>query len=67
MAILGAYALLSFGILSSNDLFYYVLNLTGGIGIIIDAFSKRDYQPGVLNVIWSVFTVVAIARILFHV
>ncbi|MEK7614833.1 MAG: hypothetical protein AAB431_00420 [Patescibacteria group bacterium] len=66
VAILGAYALLSFGILSSNNVWYYLLNLTGGAGIIFDAYAKRDYQPMVLNVIWSVFTVIALARILMN-
>ena len=62
VAILGAYALLSFGILDSQHLTYQLLNLSGGIGIVIDAVADKNTQPAVLNTIWAVIAVIAIIR-----
>ncbi len=52
VAIVGAYALLSLGILSSNSLLFQELNLTGAIGIVIDALDDKNAQPTILNIIW---------------
>ena len=64
VAIVGAYALSSFSILSSSNLLYQIINLTGAIGIVIVSFSKKAYQPGVLNMIWTVIALIAIIKIL---
>lgn len=64
VAIVGAYALLSFSIIQSNSLPYQLLNLTGAIGIAIVSLYKKTYQPGVLNIIWTVIALVAIINIL---
>lgn len=61
-AIVLAYVLVSFAILPASSIWYQVLNGTGAVGIIVDAFYKKDYQPGVLNVIWLIVAVVAIVR-----
>lgn len=62
-AILVAYALLSFGFLAPHSLAYQLLNLTGGVTIIVDAWVDRNYQPVFLNIIWSLVAIVAIAQI----
>jgi len=62
IAIIGAYALATFGVLDSRSLDYILLNLTGAIGIVIVSFAKRAYQPGVLNVVWFLIAVIALAR-----
>lgn len=64
VAIVLAYALVSFSILQPTSFIYQILNGTGAIGIVIVSFSKKAYQPGVLNVIWAVIALVAIAKIL---
>jgi hypothetical protein len=64
IAIVAAYALISFGLLSSENIWYQILNCTGAIGIVIISFSKKTYQPGVLNLIWTVIALVAIVKIL---
>lgn len=63
-AILIAYTLLSFGILTSSDLLYQVFNLTGAICIIIDALAAKNYQPAVLNSIWFIVALIAIVKTL---
>ena len=64
VAVVGAYALLSLNILSSNSLIFQGLNLTGAIGIVIDAVEDKNTQPAVLNIIWAVIALVAIVKIL---
>jgi len=62
-AIVLAYALLSFDLISSADLNYQMLNLTGAFGIVYISFKKKDYQPGVLNIIWVVIALISIIKI----
>jgi len=65
VAIVGAYALVSFSILQPNNLAYQLLNLTGAIGIVVVSLYKKVYQPGVLNIIWTIIALIAILKILF--
>ncbi len=64
LAILVAYTLLSFKLIGSNTLIYQLLNLTGAAGLIIEAASKKDTQPVVLNIVWAAVAVVAIGGII---
>ncbi len=64
LAILGAYMLVSFRLIDSDSLVYQVLNLTGAVAIIYETARKRDVQPLVLNIVWSVVAVMAIVRII---
>ena len=63
LAILLAYALISFGAVGAHSLTYQLLNLTGAGAIIIEAYSKRDYQPTILNLVWLVVAAIAIIQI----
>ena len=64
IAILGAYALVSFGFLTSNTLTFQILNMTGAIGIVVDALKNKDVQPAVLNVVWAIIALIAIVKML---
>jgi hypothetical protein len=64
IAIVLAYALLSFNIISSNMLIYQILNGTGALGIVLISLKKKAYQPGVLNIIWVAIALIAIINIL---
>lgn len=64
VAIFGAYGLNSFGFIAANTLTYQLLNLTGAIGIVLISLYKKAYQPGVLNIIWSIIAIVALVRII---
>lgn len=61
-AIVTAYILVSFEIVAANSWQYQLLNLTGALGIIVDAVSKNDRQPAVLNIFWAVIALFALAR-----
>jgi len=45
VAVVGAYALLSLDILSSTSFLFQGLNLTGAIGIIVDAKTTKIHNP----------------------
>lgn len=64
-AILVAYALVSFKVLSPTGALYQILNLTGAIGIIWISVVKKVYQPAALNVVWALVALVALIQILF--
>lgn len=64
VAIVSAYALLSFEVISSDSLVYQLLNATGAISIAYISFKKKAYQPGVLNIIWTIIAVISIIGIL---
>jgi len=51
VAILLAYALISFKIIPPTGYVYQGLNLTGATGIVINSLTKKDLQPAILNVI----------------
>jgi len=63
-AIILAYALVSFGILSPSSSIYQILNGTGALGIVYISFKKKAYQPGVLNIIWAIIALIAIIKLL---
>ena len=62
-AILGTYALISFGAMSAESLTYQALNVTGAIGIMIVAYRKSVYQSVITNLIWAAIDAAAIIKI----
>ncbi len=62
IAIVLAYILSNFELISTKDVIYQILNLTGAMGIVFDALDDKDYQPVVLNIIWAVVALVAIVK-----
>lgn len=65
VAIITAFALVSFELLPATSLIYQLLNGTGALGIVYISFKKKAYPPGVLNIIWAIIAVVSIIRIYF--
>jgi hypothetical protein len=63
-AVLLAYALLNFGVFDTQNLWYLLLNLTGAIGILFEAYDRRDYPVSFLNIIWALVALYGIARFL---
>ena len=64
IAILVAYALVSFSLVTPTSLVYQLLNLTGGVGIVVNSFKHMAYPSGILNIIWAVVAGVAILKVL---
>lgn len=67
VAILLAYALVSFKVLSSNSFMYQILNLTGAIGIMTISIVKKAQQPAVLNAVWAIIALVAIISLITNI
>lgn len=65
VASLSAYFLVSFGILEGKDLNYQLLNLAAAIGLGSVCYYKRTYQPFIVNLIWGIVAVLALANIAF--
>jgi hypothetical protein len=66
LAILAAYLLVSFNVVVSKSLGYQVLNLTGALGIIVEATSKKDTQPVILNIVWATIAILAILQLIIN-
>lgn len=64
VAIVGAYALISFNILEANDITYQLLNLTGALGIIYISLVKGVKQSVALNAFWAVIATAALIGII---
>jgi uncharacterized membrane protein len=63
IAIISAYALVSFSVFSATSIWYQLLNATGAIGIAVISFRKQTYQPGILNIVWALIALFAMVRI----
>jgi hypothetical protein len=59
-AITGAYMLVSFSIIEASGFIFQILNATGALGIVIEAYYKKDYAAAVLNIIWIVVAISSI-------
>jgi hypothetical protein len=59
-AILLAYVLVSFSVISPQGWAYQLLNLTGALGVLVISYTKRAHQPALLNLVWAVIAFVAI-------
>ena len=66
VATIAAYVLVSFLVLSPTSLIYQALNLTGALGVTIETYYRKDYQPFWLNLIWMLIALVAIVSIVVH-
>jgi len=64
IAIVVAYALVSFSVLSADSIWYQILNATGALGIVVVSLYKKAYQPGILNIIWAIIALLAILNVL---
>jgi hypothetical protein len=64
VAIVAAYALVSFKAIPADGSIYQLLNLSGAIGIIVIALIKKVRQSVVLNVFWAAIAILALVRLL---
>ncbi len=53
VAILVAYMGATFGFFDASNVWYFILNLLGAFGIIVETRSRGDAQPMVLNIVWA--------------
>ncbi len=66
IAIILAYALVSFGAITPTSPTYQLLNLTGATGVIIISYAKNVKQSVILNIFWACIAIFALIGILFR-
>ena len=65
VAVLGAYALVTFGMVEGDSALFQLLNFTGSVALAIITIKKRVYQSAALNVIWGLIALAALIQIIF--
>lgn len=63
IAVLLAYALVSFDVISSHGWAYQLLNFTGAVGVLVISYLKRAKQPALLNFVWAVIAFIALIQL----
>lgn len=63
LAVLMAYVLSSFSLISTGGIVYLLLNATGSAGIAIISLKKKAYQPAALNIVWLIVTLIALGNL----
>jgi hypothetical protein len=63
-AILSAYTLINFHVLETDALIYILLNLTGSLGIVVNAYSKKSYPPAALNLVWMLIAIFGLVQLI---
>lgn len=66
VAVLLAYALVSFKVIPASGYIYQLLNLTGAVGIVVISLVKKAKQPASLNVVWAIIAFIAIISLIIH-
>jgi hypothetical protein len=61
-----AYGLNSYQVIKSDSFVFYLLNIIGGIFLIVYSVSKAAYANTFINVVWVVITIPAFFRLLFR-
>ena len=62
--ILLAYTVNVFGVLASGSFAYLFMNLLGSSFILFETFTRKDYQPAFLNLIWAIVALTMLVKIL---
>lgn len=61
--VLLAYGLISLNKVESKSLFFQLLNLTGGLLLIVYTLHLKSYASAFVNIVWVLVAVVSIYRI----
>jgi len=62
VAVLLAYGLVSFGLLHTGY-WYLFLNGSGSLGLLLEAYSKKDSPVTVLNAVWLVIALIGLVKL----
>ena len=63
-ALILAYSLASFSVIPASGIVFQLLNLTGSIGLMIDATAKKVIQVVLLNIFWAIIGIIILIRLL---
>jgi hypothetical protein len=65
-ALLLGYALVSFSVLRADGMWYQLLSISGAGGIVAVSWTKKAYQPLVLNSVFIAIGVIALVRLILR-
>lgn len=63
LALIVAYGLVSYGLITADGVYFQLLNLTGSAGLMIVAVTKKVIQSVILNIFWITIGLVALAKL----
>ncbi|MEY3417337.1 MAG: hypothetical protein RL711_1104 [Bacteroidota bacterium] len=61
--VLLAYGLISLNKVDSKSLFFQLLNLTGGLLLIVYTLSLKSYASAFVNIVWVLVAIISIYKI----
>jgi len=61
--VLAAYGLNSYQKIKSDSILFYVLNLTGGLLLIVYSVYKEAFPNAVINIVWVIIALVALIKV----
>ena len=61
--VLAAYGLNSYQKIKSDSTLFYVLNLTGGLLLIVYSVYKEAFPNAFINIVWVIIAVVALLKL----
>lgn len=65
LAIITAFALVSFGVIEARSYVFQLLNLTGALSILAISLSKKVYQSVALNGFMALIALITLLQLLF--
>ncbi len=61
--VLAAYGLNSYQKIKSDSILFYVLNLTGGLLLIVYSVYKEAFPNAFINIVWVIIAIIALLKI----
>ncbi|MEO7989853.1 MAG: hypothetical protein ABI663_09945 [Chryseolinea sp.] len=61
--VLAAYGLNSYQKIKSDSILFYVLNLTGGLLLIVYSVYKEAFPNAFINIVWVIIALIALLKI----
>ncbi len=62
LLIVGAYGLISIGVVESSNTYYQFMNLLGAVGMLVNVFHTRTWSAVALQLIWGFIAIWAILK-----
>ncbi len=59
--------MLVFGVISEASPLYLSLNLVGAFAVMYLSYKKKNFQPMVLNIVWSAVALIGLVRVFFFI
>ena len=65
VSLIGAYMLVSSGVVSAQSYTYQIMNIIGGGGLLVLGLTRKAYPSVATNIMWVVIGIIAITGLIF--